>query len=31
VVTNDLVDKEGHPTRKALDRVLSFFRERLKD
>jgi len=29
VVTNDLVDEEGHPTRAALDRVLSFFRERL--
>jgi len=29
VVTNDLVDEEGHPTKKALDRVLSFFRERL--
>ena len=29
VVTNDLVDTEGHPTRVALDRVLSFFRERL--
>ncbi len=30
VVTNDLVDREGHPTRAALDRVLSFFEERLK-
>jgi len=30
VVTNDLVDQEGHPTKEALDRVLSFFRERLK-
>jgi dienelactone hydrolase len=30
VVTNDLVDQEGHPTRVALDRVLQFFRERLK-
>ncbi len=29
VVTNDLVDEEGHPTRAALDRVLSFFKERL--
>lgn len=29
VVTNDLVDEEGHPTKKALDRVLSFFREAL--
>lgn len=30
VLTNDLVDKEGHPTRKALDRVLGFFHERLR-
>jgi dienelactone hydrolase len=30
VVTNDLVDQEGHPTRTALDRVLQFFQERLK-
>jgi dienelactone hydrolase len=30
VVTKDLVDKEGHPTRAALDRVMSFFEERLK-
>jgi dienelactone hydrolase len=30
VVTNDLVDEVGHPTREALDRVLSFFDERLK-
>lgn len=29
VVTNDLVDEEGHPTRAALDRVLALFRERL--
>jgi len=29
VVTRDLVDQEGHPTRGALDRVLSFLRERL--
>lgn len=29
VVTTDLVDREGHPTRAALDRVLGFFRERL--
>ena len=29
VVTHDLVDREGHPTKVALDRVLSFFRERL--
>ncbi|MBK9266552.1 MAG: dienelactone hydrolase family protein [Polyangiaceae bacterium] len=31
VVTNDLVDETGHPTRKALDRVLAFLRERLRD
>lgn len=30
VVTNDLVDQEGHPTRAALDRVLGFFKERLR-
>lgn len=30
VVTKDLVDEEGHPTRAALDRVMSFFEERLK-
>jgi len=30
VVTNDLVDEAGHPTRQALDRVLGLFRERLK-
>ncbi len=29
VLTLDLVDREGHPTRAALDRVLGFFRERL--
>jgi dienelactone hydrolase len=29
VLTEDLVDEAGHPTREALDRVLSFFRERL--
>jgi dienelactone hydrolase len=29
VVTVDLVDEEGHPTRAALERVLGFFRERL--
>lgn len=29
VVTNDLIDEEGHPTRAALDRVLSFYAERL--
>lgn len=30
VLTNDLVDEEGHPTRAALDRTLAFFHERLK-
>jgi len=30
VLTNDLVDRDGHPTRAALDRVLAFFRERLR-
>lgn len=30
VVTSDLVDEAGHPTRAALDRVLAFFRERLQ-
>ena len=30
VVTEDLVDREGHPTRAALDRVLGFFGERLR-
>ena len=29
VVTTDLVDEAGHPTREALDRVLAFFAERL--
>jgi len=29
VVTNDLVDEAGHPTREALERVLGLFRERL--
>ncbi|MDB4941657.1 MAG: putative dienelactone hydrolase [Labilithrix sp.] len=29
VVTTDLVDEAGHPTRAALDRVLAFLRERL--
>lgn len=29
VVTADLVDEAGHPTRAALERVLSFFREQL--
>jgi dienelactone hydrolase len=30
VVTKDLIDREGHPTRQALDRVLRFFEENLK-
>ena len=30
VVTNDLVDEEGHPTREALDRVMTLFEERLR-
>lgn len=30
VLTNDLVDVEGHPTRAALQRVLSFFEEQLR-
>jgi dienelactone hydrolase len=30
VVTEDLVDEEGHPTRAALDRVLALFHERLR-
>jgi dienelactone hydrolase len=29
VVTRDLVDEEGHPSRVALDRVLGFFKEHL--
>jgi dienelactone hydrolase len=29
VLTNDLVDEPGHPTRDALDQVLAFFSERL--
>ncbi len=29
VVTTDLVDEEGHPTRAALDRVLTLFHEQL--
>ncbi len=29
VLTEDLVDEPGHPTRDALDRVLAFCRERL--
>ncbi len=31
VLTEDLVDREGHPTKAALDRTLAFFRERLQD
>jgi dienelactone hydrolase len=30
VVTVDLVDEAGHPTRQALERVLGFFHERLR-
>lgn len=30
VLTKDLVDREGHPTREALERVLQFFAQRLK-
>jgi dienelactone hydrolase len=30
VVTKDLVDEAGHPTRAALERVLGFFSERLR-
>ncbi len=30
VVTTALVDEEGHPTRKALDRILGLFRQRLR-
>jgi len=30
VVTTDLVDEAGHPTRQALDRVLGFLREKLR-
>ena len=29
VLTEELVDEDGHPTRQALDRVLGFFDERL--
>jgi dienelactone hydrolase len=29
VVTTDFVDRDGHPTKVALDRVIAFFRERL--
>jgi len=30
VLTEDLVDEPGHPTKDALDRVLAFLREKLK-
>jgi dienelactone hydrolase len=30
VLTEELVDEPGHPTREALDRVLAFFNERLR-
>lgn len=30
VVTTDLIDEDGHPTRQALDRVLALFEERLR-
>lgn len=30
VVTTDLVDEAGHPTREAADRVIEFFRKRLQ-
>jgi len=30
VLTEELVDEDGHPTRQALDRVLGFFAERLR-
>ena len=30
VLTEELVDDDGHPTKQALDRVLGFFDERLK-
>ncbi len=30
VVTKDLIDEAGHPTREALDRVMGFFAERLR-
>jgi len=31
VLTTDLVDVDGHPTRTALDRVLAFFHQQLRD
>ena len=30
VLTEELVDDDGHPTKQALDRVLGFFEERLQ-
>ena len=30
VLTEELVDDDGHPTKQALDRVLGFFDERLR-
>ena len=30
VLTKDLVDEAGHPTREALDRVLALFHQRLR-
>ena len=30
VLTTDLIDAEGHPTRAALERVLGLFREKLR-
>jgi len=29
VLTNDLVDEAGHPTREALQKTIAFLRERL--
>jgi hypothetical protein len=29
ILTDDFVDRDGHPTREALDRVLALLRERL--
>lgn len=31
VLTMDLVDEEGHPTRAAVERVLTFFRQQLRE
>lgn len=31
VLTKDLIDREGHPTRLALERTLAFFQEQLRD